>query len=109
MGRLWISEWNAGNLSRYDPVSKRWKNYRLPGAQPYAYAVYVDEHDMVWVSDFGANAILRFDPNTETFQSFSSDRPGADVRQILGRPARYGEPNPAPTAWWLSAAVKKGR
>ncbi|MGH6866743.1 MAG: virginiamycin B lyase family protein [Methyloceanibacter sp.] len=87
MGRLWISEWNAGNLSRYDPVAKSWRVYRLPGEKPHAYAVFVDEHDKVWVSDFGANAILRFDPTTETFESFPSDRPDAAVRQMLGRPA----------------------
>jgi virginiamycin B lyase len=86
MGRLWVSEWNAGNLSRYDPVAKSWKVYKLPGGEPRAYAVYVDDRDMVWVSDFGANAILKFDPKTETFESFPSDRPDAAVRQMLGRP-----------------------
>ena len=85
-GRLWVSEWNTGNLSLYDPVAKRWKVYKLPGDEPHAYAVFVDDHDLVWVSDFGANAILSFDPKTETFESFPSDRPGAAVRQMLGRP-----------------------
>jgi virginiamycin B lyase len=86
MGRLWVSEWNAGNLSVYDPVAKSWKVYRLPGSEPHAYAVYVDDKDKVWVSDFGTNAILRFDPLTEKFESFPSNRPGAAVRQMLGRP-----------------------
>ena len=86
LGRLWVSEWNAGNLSRYDPVAKSWKVYKLPGAEPHAYAVYVDDKDKVWVSDFGANAILRFDPATESFESFPSNRDNAAVRQMLGRP-----------------------
>jgi virginiamycin B lyase len=85
-GRLWVSEWNAGNLSSYDPPERDWKVYRLPGDDPHAYAVYVDEHDQVWVSDFGANAILRFDPETESFKSFPSNKEGAAVRQMLGRP-----------------------
>jgi virginiamycin B lyase len=38
------------------------------------------------VSDFSANAIVRFDPGTESFESFPSDRDGAAVRQLLGRP-----------------------
>ena len=33
-GRLWISEWDAGNLARYDPAAKAWKEYRLPGRAP---------------------------------------------------------------------------
>ena len=85
-GRLWVSGWNAGNLSLYDPVAKTWKVTKLPGEEPHAYAVFVDDHDLVWVSDFGANAILKFDPKTETFESFPSDQQGAAVRQMLGRP-----------------------
>jgi virginiamycin B lyase len=84
-GRLWISEWNAGNLSMYDPAAKDWTVHRLPGDQPHAYSVYVDDQDKVWVSDFAANAILRFDPDTATFESFPSDRPDAAVRQMAGR------------------------
>jgi virginiamycin B lyase len=38
------------------------------------------------VTDFVANAILRFDPTTETFDSFPSNKSGASVRQMLGRP-----------------------
>jgi virginiamycin B lyase len=85
-GRLWVSEWNAGNLSVYDPVAKEWKSYKLPGAAPHAYAVYVDDKDKVWVSDFAANAVLRFDPDTGSFESFPSDKQDAAVRQLNGRP-----------------------
>jgi virginiamycin B lyase len=85
-GRLWVSEWNAGNLSVYEPAAKAWKVYKLPGEEPRAYAVFVDDKDKVWVSDFSANAIVRFDPGTESFESFPSDRDGAAVRQLLGRP-----------------------
>jgi len=85
-GRLWVSEWNAGNLSVYDPAAKEWRVFRLPGDAPHAYAVFVDDKDKVWVSDFAANAILRFDPEKEAFDSFPSDKPDAAVRQMLGRP-----------------------
>jgi virginiamycin B lyase len=84
-GRLWLSEWNAGNLSVYDPATKDWQVFKLPGEAPHAYAVYVDDKDQVWVSDFAANAILKFDPDTSTFESFPSNREGAAVRQMLGR------------------------
>ncbi len=84
-GVLWISEWNSGKLARYDPEAGTWREWPLPGDDPRTYAVYVDETDRVWVSDFGANAILRFDPDRETFESFPIPRPGAAVRQMLGR------------------------
>jgi virginiamycin B lyase len=83
-GVLWVSEWNAGQVGRFDPSTGEWREWKLPGARPMAYAVYVDEQDKVWLTDFGANAILRFNPDSETFDSFQLDR-GADVRQLHGR------------------------
>ena len=83
---VWVSEWNAGQVGRYTPATKQWKEWKLPGASPMAYAVYVDENDVVWLTDFGANAIVRFDPRTETFTSLPQAQPNAAVRQLLGRP-----------------------
>ncbi len=84
-GRLWVTEWFAGNLARYDPVSRSWREWRLPGSDPQPYAVYVDGDDVVWVTDFGANALVRFDPQAERFRSFPFPSKGAEVRQLLGR------------------------
>jgi virginiamycin B lyase len=58
----------------------------IPVLQATDHAVYVDETDMVWLSDFGANALVRFDPTLETFEVFELFSPGANMRQILGRP-----------------------
>ena len=85
-GRLWVSEWNAGQLGMHDPATGEWREWRLPGDNPQPYAVYVDDRDMVWLSDFGANAMVRFDPATETFEVFALPSAPASVRQILGRP-----------------------
>jgi virginiamycin B lyase len=86
-GRLWVSEWNSGQLSRYDPATEEWREWPLPPTPnaPQAYAVYVDELDFVWVTDFGNNQIVRFDPTTETFEPFPLPTPNAAVRQLLGR------------------------
>jgi virginiamycin B lyase len=91
-GNIWVSEWNSGQVSRYAPDSGAWQAWRLPGEDPEAYAVYVDDRDIVWLSDFGANAVVRFDPETETFTSFGGSAPGANVRQILGRPGEVWAP-----------------
>ncbi|MCD6057573.1 MAG: hypothetical protein K0Q89_1103, partial [Thermomicrobiales bacterium] len=84
-GVLWTSEWNAGQVGRYDPATGEWTEWRLPGEAPQAYAVYVDERDDVWLSDFGANALVRFDPDTETFAVVPLPDANAQVRQMLGR------------------------
>ena len=84
-GRIWISEWNAGKVGMYIPRTKRWREWRVPGANPMIYAVYVDEFDMVWLTDFGANALWRFDPSRSSFTKVELPSTGADVRQLLGR------------------------
>lgn len=85
-GRIWCSQWNAGQVAMYDPAADTWREWKLPGARPQAYAVYVDPDDKVWLSDFGANALVRFDPTTEQFTSFPLPSKPGNVRQILGRP-----------------------
>jgi virginiamycin B lyase len=85
-GRIWVSEWNAGQLGRYDPADGRWREWKLPGVNPMAYAVYVDDDDHPWLSDFGANALVRFDPATERFTVVPLPSSPANVRQLLGRP-----------------------
>ena len=91
-GNIWVSEWNSGQVSRYAPASGDWRSWKLAGDDPQAYAVYVDDQDIVWLSDFGADAVVRFDPGTETFTSFAGSAPGANVRQILGRPGEVWAP-----------------
>jgi virginiamycin B lyase len=84
-GRIWVSEWNAGQVAVYNPTNNSWREWRLPGDRPQSYAVYVDDQDIVWLSDFGANAIVRFDPSREQFTVYKLPSPNASVRQILGR------------------------
>jgi virginiamycin B lyase len=106
---VWVSEWNAGRVARYRPIpstppiecpvagacaatgpathpSYGWTEWSLPGPSPMAYAVFVDENDVVWLTDFGANALVRFDPATETFTVLPHAQANAAVRQLLGRP-----------------------
>lgn len=91
-GKIWVSEWNSGNLSVFDPQANSWRTWKLPGSSPRAYAVYVDDKDMVWVSDWGSNCVLSFDPRSQKFERYALPREGANVRQILGRPGEVWLP-----------------
>ena len=83
-GRLWISEFVAGRVGRYDPSKERWREWKLPGEAPQPYAVYVDDEDVVWLSDFATNRLVRFDGRRFTTYPWPAER--AEVRQLLGRP-----------------------
>lgn len=83
-GMLWVSYWNTGQVGRYDPATRTWREWKLPG-NARAYSVWVVPDDRVWLTDWSANAIVRFDPATEKFTSYPSDQDGANVRQMLGR------------------------
>lgn len=83
--RIWVSEWNSGNVSVYDPANGSWRQWKLPGSNPKTYAVYVDDEDKVWLADWGANALVKFDPTSEKFEVFPLPYETANVRQIDGR------------------------
>lgn len=85
-GNLWISEWNSGQLTRFNPATNEWRSWRVEGERPRVYAVYVDNRDVVWLTDFGGNATLAFDPASESWTSYPGSGANAQVRQILGRP-----------------------
>jgi len=91
-GRIWISEWNSGQLSMHDPASGAWRAWMPPGDRPHTYAVYVDARDTVWISEWSGNAVHAFDPERERFERHALPRPGAGVRQILGRPGEVWLP-----------------
>jgi len=84
-GNVWVSYWNTGQVGRYDPTTRSWREWKLPG-EAQTYAVWVDDDDRVWLTDWSSNAIVRFDPATGRFNVFASDKSNANVRQLDGRP-----------------------
>jgi virginiamycin B lyase len=84
--RLWVAEWNAGQIGVYEPATQTWREWRLSGPRPMVYAVYVDDADTVWATNWGENSIERFDPTTQSWVGHAHPQPNANVRQLLGRP-----------------------
>ena len=95
-GRIWVSEWNSGNLSMHDPATRdakaAWRSWKLPGANPHNYAVYVDNRDFVWCSEWTNNAVFRFDAAAGKFERYGFPRDATNIRQILGRPGEVWLP-----------------
>ena len=89
LGRIWVSEWNAGQVSAYDPSTGDWNEWKLPGDSPRAYAVYVDENDAVWLSDFGANTVVQIRPGDRGVRGLRSAQ-HSKQRATDSGPARRG-------------------
>lgn len=83
-GRIWVSYWNTGQVGLYDPATRAWREWKLPG-NAHTYSVWVDDKDKVWLTDWSINAVVKFDPVTEKFETFPSNKEQANVRQMLGR------------------------
>jgi len=83
--RVWVAEWNAGQLAVYEPAQQTWREWRLCCPRPMAYAVFVDDADTVWVTNWGENSIEHFDPVTQAWVGHAHPQPNANVRQLLGR------------------------
>ena len=84
-GRVWVSEWNAGQVGMYDPARKPGRSGSSRARRRRPTPSTSTTRDDVWVTDFGGNAILRFDPRTERFTTFRLRNANANVRQLLGR------------------------
>ena len=81
----------AVEYAALDPKAA-WRTWKLPGANPHNYAVYVDERDRVWCCDWTANAVFSFDAATERFERYGFPRDATNIRQILGRPGEVWLP-----------------
>jgi virginiamycin B lyase len=92
-GLIWVSEYNVGQVGRFDPASNQWREWKLPGNDPKTYAVYVDGEDIVWLSDTNNGTVVRFDPATEAFRTIDVPGGAGTVRQILGRAGEVWAPS----------------
>jgi virginiamycin B lyase len=89
-----LSYWNTGQVGMYDPASRNWREWKLPG-NAHAYAVWVDDKDKVWLTDWSTNAIVRFDPLSENSTACPRIGPGPMYARCWADRARYGVPNRA--------------
>jgi virginiamycin B lyase len=76
-GILWIPAFDDSALMRFDPVSKKFENFKLPllaaneYETPYALNVHPQTGE-VWVTSNMSDRVLRFNPKTKTFVAYPS-------------------------------------
>jgi virginiamycin B lyase len=86
-GRLWYGDYEGGFLGRYDPLTKSFKEWPVPGgkdAKPYGLAA--DAKGRLWFVETGLtpNRLVGFDPKTDSFFSITPiESGGGAVRHIM--------------------------
>jgi len=82
-GILWIPEFAAGKLAKFDPESESFTEYDLGLSAAGPYDVEVDQRTgMVWVSGSNDSSIFRFDPASETFTRYPWPTEPGFIRHI---------------------------
>ncbi|HQR24055.1 MAG TPA: carboxypeptidase regulatory-like domain-containing protein [Steroidobacteraceae bacterium] len=64
-GRIWITNSLSSTLMSFDPKTRQFKVYPVPGDALYPHTVRVDRNDVVWFTIVASNQLGRFDPKTE--------------------------------------------
>ena len=63
-GIVWVGEYEAGKLARFDPKTETFKEFPLPGALSTPYAMGIDRNDHIWYSSHDMDVLGRLDPAT---------------------------------------------
>ncbi len=63
-GMLWIGDYFGGSLTRFDPASKEFKVFKLPGPMPTPYGIGVDHNDNIWYASMYTDVMGKLDPKS---------------------------------------------
>ncbi|HYZ85174.1 MAG TPA: two-component regulator propeller domain-containing protein, partial [Bryobacteraceae bacterium] len=102
-GHLWVGQF--GGVSRFDPATNRFTNYRPGpvGSTSLAYTVsafHRDRSGTLWLGTWGG-VMIRFDERTKTFLNYTPDR--RDPRRLQGGSIGAIHEDRAGTLWLASS------
>jgi virginiamycin B lyase len=63
-GMVWFGDYFGGNLTRFDPKTQTFKEFKLPGPMPTPYGMGVDHNDNLWYASMYTDVIGKLDPKT---------------------------------------------
>ena len=71
-GMVWIGDYFGGTLTRFDPSTREFKSFRLPGPMPTPYGLEVDLNDNVWYASMYTDVMGRLDHKTGKVTEYPS-------------------------------------
>lgn len=82
-GMVWVGEYSAGEIVRFDPKTEQFKEYELPGSGPTPYGMGVDKDGGVWYSSFEQDVLGRLDPKTGKITIYPFPHPENAIREFF--------------------------
>jgi len=82
-GMVWAADYFGGNASRFDPNTKTWKVFKLPGYMPTPYGFGIDHNDNVWYFSMYSGEMGKLDPNTGKVIEYPSPYPDSGPRDMF--------------------------
>ncbi len=111
-GRLWIPGFSSGLVSRFDPATRAFENYRLP-IEPLGtetpYALNVDRStDTVWICGTNSDSLIRFEPAQEAFTVYPLPTRVTYTREIdFDEEGRVWTSNSNLPAWQIEGGMPR--
>jgi virginiamycin B lyase len=82
-GMVWFGEFQAGKIGRFDPKTKTFKEWTLPGPDATPYAFGVDKNHYVWYSSEQLDVMGRLDPTTGEILEYPFPQSETAMRELL--------------------------
>ncbi len=84
-GVIWYGDYSLGMLGRYDPASKAFQEWQLPGgslSRPYGMAM--DHREHIWLAEGGSpNRLVKFDIGNQAFDTIiEAPNSGGSIRHM---------------------------
>ena len=82
-GILWVGQYGAGKLARFDPNAETFREFQLPGPAPTPYAMGIDRQDRIWYSSHDMDVVGVLDPTTGKVMEFPVPYPENTMKEFF--------------------------
>jgi virginiamycin B lyase len=88
-GHVWIPEYAANRLTRFDSDTREFRSFPFPMADVLPYVAEVDRRTgTVWIGTAAADVVFSFDAAVEEFRAYPMPTEGALIRHLVVEEAR---------------------
>jgi virginiamycin B lyase len=82
-GIVWVGEYEAGKIARFDPKTETFKEFDLPGPLATPYAMGIDRNDHIWYSSHDMDVLGRLDPATGKVTEYPAPYPENTMKEFF--------------------------